>query len=51
VTDNNKGIFTLGQGLVTSYGGLVAMRFLIGVCEAGLIPGKNSADASDLQHP
>lgn len=33
------GIFTIGQGLVRSYEGLVAMRFFIGVLEAGLIPG------------
>ncbi|OAQ97104.1 hypothetical protein LLEC1_04367 [Akanthomyces lecanii] len=33
------GLFTIGQGLVRSFGGLVAMRFFIGVLEAGLIPG------------
>ncbi|KFY29735.1 hypothetical protein V494_08501 [Pseudogymnoascus sp. VKM F-4513 (FW-928)] len=33
------GIFTIGQGLVTNFGGLVAMRFIIGILEAGLIPG------------
>ena len=34
------GLATIGQGLVKSYGGLVAMRFLIGLFEAGLVPGK-----------
>ncbi|OBT41015.1 hypothetical protein VE00_08240 [Pseudogymnoascus sp. WSF 3629] len=33
------GIFTIGQGLVTNFAGLVAMRFIIGILEAGLIPG------------
>ncbi|MCJ1471735.1 hypothetical protein MMC13_000375 [Lambiella insularis] len=32
-------IVTIAQGLVTTYGGLVAMRFLIGLFEAGLVPG------------
>lgn len=35
------GICTLGQGLVTNFGALVALRVLIGVFEAGLFPGKN----------
>lgn len=29
----------MGQGLVESFGGLVAMRFLIGLFEAGFFPG------------
>lgn len=33
------GIFTIGQGLIRSYQGLVAMRFLLGIFEAGLLPG------------
>lgn len=33
------GIVTVAQGLVTNFAGLVAMRFLIGVFEAGLVPG------------
>lgn len=33
------GLFTIGQGLVQSSGGLIAMRFIIGILEAGLIPG------------
>ncbi|KAJ3483425.1 hypothetical protein NLG97_g7312 [Lecanicillium saksenae] len=33
------GLFTIGQGLVRNFEGLVAMRFFIGILEAGLIPG------------
>ncbi|CZR64839.1 related to nicotinamide mononucleotide permease [Phialocephala subalpina] len=33
------GICTICQGLVTNFAGLVAMRFMIGLLEAGLIPG------------
>ncbi|RDW57236.1 putative major facilitator superfamily permease-3 [Coleophoma crateriformis] len=33
------GIATIGQGLVRNFGGLVAMRFIVGVFEAGLFPG------------
>lgn len=33
------GLATMGQGLVESFGGLVAMRFLIGLFEAGFFPG------------
>lgn len=33
------GIVTVGQGLIRSYQGLVAMRFLLGIFEAGLVPG------------
>ncbi|KFY44871.1 hypothetical protein V494_01269 [Pseudogymnoascus sp. VKM F-4513 (FW-928)] len=33
------GIFTIGQGVITNWGGLVAMRFFVGIFEAGLIPG------------
>ncbi|GAB7357005.1 hypothetical protein MBLNU459_g7834t1 [Dothideomycetes sp. NU459] len=33
------GICTIGQGLVTNFGGLVACRFLVGFFEAGLFPG------------
>ncbi len=34
-----SGVFTIGQGVVTNFEGLVAMRVLIGIFEAGLIPG------------
>jgi MFS family permease len=33
------GISTIGQGLVSNFGGLVALRFLVGLFEAGLFPG------------
>ena len=33
------GIATIGEGLITSVGGLIAMRFLLGLFEAGLFPG------------
>lgn len=33
------GIATIGMGLVTTFGGLVAMRILIGLFEAGFFPG------------
>lgn len=33
------GIATMGQGLINNFGGLVAMRVLVGLFEAGLFPG------------
>ena len=33
------GIATIGQGLITTNGGLQAMRFLLGLFEAGFFPG------------
>lgn len=36
-----KGITTMCQGLVSSFGGLVACRFFLGCFEAGLAPGKH----------
>ncbi|KAL9068018.1 MAG: hypothetical protein Q9161_006463 [Pseudevernia consocians] len=33
------GVFTLCQGLVKTYGGLIAMRVFVGLFEAGLNPG------------
>lgn len=33
-----KGIATIGQGLVRTFEGLVAMRVLVGIFEAGLFP-------------
>lgn len=33
------GIITIGQGLITTNGGLQAMRFLLGFFEAGFYPG------------
>lgn len=34
------GIITIGQGVTKSYGGLVACRFLLGIFEAGFVPGR-----------
>ncbi|MCJ1309867.1 hypothetical protein MMC25_003528 [Agyrium rufum] len=33
------GITTIAQGVITTYHGLVAMRFFLGLFEAGLVPG------------
>ncbi|ESZ94476.1 putative allantoate permease [Sclerotinia borealis F-4128] len=33
------GIIMLAQGFVTSYSGLLATRFFLGLCEAGIFPG------------
>lgn len=33
------GICTIAQGVVKTYGALVACRFLVGLTEAGLVPG------------
>lgn len=33
------GIFTIAQGLINNFAGLVALRLVIGILEAGLIPG------------
>ncbi|RFU35367.1 hypothetical protein B7463_g954, partial [Scytalidium lignicola] len=33
------GVFTICQGLVKNFASLVALRFLIGIAEAGLVPG------------
>lgn len=33
------GLMTLGQGLVKTYHGLIALRFFLGLFEAGLVPG------------
>jgi hypothetical protein len=30
----------MGQGLITNYSGIVAMRFTLGIFEAGLFPGQ-----------
>lgn len=39
MSDRVLGIFSIAQGLVTNFAGLVACRFIIGILEAGLIPG------------
>ncbi len=33
------GLVTTLSGLVQSFGGLVAIRFMLGLCEGGLLPG------------
>lgn len=33
------GVLTICQGVVKNYATLVALRFLIGIAEAGLVPG------------
>lgn len=33
------GIVMIGMGLIRNFGGLVAMRVLLGIFEAGLFPG------------
>lgn len=35
-----SGIVTICQGVTASFGGLVACRFLLGVFEAGFLPGE-----------
>lgn len=36
---SHAGVVTIGQGFVQNWGGLLACRFLIGVFEAGFLPG------------
>ena len=38
-SDLGIGVSTIAQGVVKTYHGLVAMRFLLGLFEAGLVPG------------
>ena len=33
------GVVTLAQGFVTTYGGLLATRFFLGLAETGMFPG------------
>lgn len=35
----DQGVITICQGVTKSFGGLVACRFLLGVFEAGFVPG------------
>ena len=39
---------TTFMGVVTNFGGLVGLRFALGVFEAGLFPGKIKQDAQIL---
>ena len=43
------GISTVGMGLVRTFEGLVAMRVLLGLFEAGLFPGKINSRANLLE--
>ena len=38
------GVVTTLSGLVQSFGGLIAIRFFLGFCEGGLLPGIVSGD-------
>jgi hypothetical protein len=38
-----SGIATMGQGLIKDFGGIVGMRFVLGIFEAGLFPGKSTS--------
>lgn len=40
----------MGQGLVNTFGGLVAMRVLVGLFEAGLFPGRLAATLTQHVH-
>jgi hypothetical protein len=42
------GIVTTLTGLVQNFGGLVAVRFILGMCEGGLLPGIVSAIQPDI---
>ena len=42
------GIVTIGQGCVTSKGGLIACRFLLGLFESGFFPGITATDRTLL---
>lgn len=42
------GIATIGQGLVRTTGELIACRFLLGIFEAGLFPGKDFHRMSEV---
>jgi sugar phosphate permease len=43
------GIITMCQGFVSSYGGLLACRVLLGVFEAGVFPGKDDKILEDIK--
>ncbi|KAK8129244.1 MFS general substrate transporter [Apiospora kogelbergensis] len=38
--DDDGGIATIGMGLINNVAGLVGCRFVLGIFEAGLFPGK-----------
>lgn len=39
----------MGQGLIKDFGGIVGMRFVLGIFEAGLFPGKSTITAPALR--
>ena len=41
------GIATIGMGLINTFGGLIGMRVLLGLFEAGLFPGKNPSSVKN----
>jgi MFS family permease len=43
------GIATIGQGLIKGFNGIVGMRFILGIFEAGLFPGKPTVLAPVLR--
>lgn len=43
-----SGIATMGQGLIKDFGGIVGMRFVLGIFEAGLFPGKPTSASFEL---
>lgn len=45
------GIATMGQGLVKDFNGIVGMRFILGIFEAGLFPGKHINFSHGLRIP
>lgn len=44
------GISTVGMGCVNNVGGLIACRFLLGLFEAGLFPGKTTVVLVSKSH-
>ena len=39
----------MGQGLINDFGGLVGMRFVLGIFEAGLFPGMSTSTVPALK--
>jgi MFS family permease len=42
------GVVTTLTGVVQNFGGLVAVRFVLGMCEGGLLPGIVSGVRTDM---
>lgn len=43
-----QGVITVCQGVTQSFGGLVACRFLLGIFEAGFVPGLSAYQSLGL---